>query len=667
MKNPLYLKDISLSSAWEIWKTALQKIGMWQVLGYEDIPLDEQAVGRVLYKPVWAKISSPHYHSAAMDGFAIRAESTERARLDDPVILNCDKDQLLPAASYVDTGDPLPGWANAVIPIENVEPINLNGEYALNSHSPECILIRESVPPWSHVRPLGEDIVTSQLVLPSGHELRPVDLGAIAASGNVEIQVAKKPRVAIIPTGTELVPISRIAKIGEIIEFNSMVLAAQVNSWGGQSTRLPIIPDVFEAIRKQVEDASQNFDLILLNAGSSTGSEDYSRSVVEDIGKLLVHGIAIRPGHPVILGIINGTVPIVGVPGYPVSTALTGEIFIEPLLSKWLGKPAIEPLTIEARLTHKLTSPAGDDDYLRVVVGRVGDEVVAAPLQKGSGVISSLVKADGILIIPSGIQGLSAGEKVRINLYCSPHVINRTILAIGSHDIALDLVSEYILKKNRRFVSSNAGSMGGLIALQRKEAHLAGSHLLDPLTGVYNISYVKKYLAEISVKVISFASRQQGFIVQKGNPRHITSLEDLVNPDFRFVNRQRGSGTRVLLDYNLGILGLDKGKIRGYNIEEYSHLAVAAGIAGGRADFGLGIEAAAIALDLDFIPLITELYELVIPKEYYDSDLLQPLLDLLSCRQFQNKVLELPGYDISNMGQLSFETLEYKGEPHVNF
>ena len=357
-----------------------------------------------------------------------------------------------------------------------------------------------------------------------------------------------------------------------------------------------------------------------------------------------------------LLGIINGTVPIIGVPGYPVSTALTGEIFIEPLLSKWLGKPAIEPLTIEARLTHKLTSPPGDDDYLRVVLGRVGDEVVAAPLQKGSGVISSLVRADGILIIPSGTQGLSAGEKVRINLYCSPHEIDRTILSIGSHDIALDLVSEYIQEKNRRFVSSNAGSMGGLIALQRKEAHLAGSHLLDPLTGVYNISYVKKFLAEIPVKVISFASRQQGFIVQKGNPRHIFSLEDLVNPDFRFVNRQRGSGTRVLLDYNLGKLGLDKEKIRGYNIEEYSHLAVAAGIAGGRADFGLGIEAAAIALDLDFVPLFTELYELVIPGEYYDSDLLQPLLDLLSCRQFQDKVLELPGYDVSTMGQLSFET-----------
>ncbi len=650
----VYLHDIPLPEARARLEAALQAAGRAGRLGVEDIPLDEHALGRVLAEPVWAKLSSPHYHAAAMDGFAVRAEETAGAMPTAPVTLRCDE-----AAFYLDTGDPLPVWANAVIPIENVEPLDEAGQPAPDPRHPWAIRIRAGLPPWQHVRPMGEDIVATQLVLPEGHLLRPVDLGAIAACGHSHICVARRPRVAILPTGSELVPPGQPVRAGEIIEYNSLVLAAQVNAWGGEAHRFPITPDDFELIRQRVIGAARDHDLILLNAGSSAGSEDFSARVVQATGELLVHGVAVRPGHPVILGMVYPDaeknvppLPLIGVPGYPVSAALTGEIFVKPLLARWLGMAADEPVSITATLTRKVTSPAGDDDYLRVAVGRVGGRLLAAPLARGAGVITSLVRADGIALIPRGSQGLPAGAQVRVFLHRSPDELERTIFAIGSHDMTLDLMAQYLATRQRRLASANVGSLGGLIALQRGEAHLAGSHLLDSQTGEYNLTFVRQYLPGVPVKVIALVGRQQGLLVRKGNPLGIHSLRDLARPDVRFVNRQRGAGTRVLLDYHLVLLGLESSAVIGYNHEEYTHLAVAAAVASGRADCGLGIAAAAQALDLDFIPLFQERYDLVIPTEHYQSELLAPLLDLLHQRNFRQAVAGLPGYDVSPMGEL---------------
>jgi putative molybdopterin biosynthesis protein len=401
--------------------------------------------------------------------------------------------------------------------------------------------------------------------------------------------------------------------------------------------------------------------LILINAGSSAGSEDYSARVVETLGTLFVHGVAVRPGHPVILGMIRPVgdlqraIPVIGVPGYPVSAALTGEIFIEPLLARWLGRSPAEPLTVRALLTRKVTSPAGDDDYLRVAVGQVGHSLLAAPLARGSGVISSLIRADGIVIIPAGSQGLPAGAEVTVNLYRQPGELYRTILAIGSHDMTLDVLAQFIAGRGRRLASSNVGSLGGLVALRRGEAHLAGSHLLDPVTGEYNRSYIRQYLPGIPVKVVALVGRQQGLMVQDGNPKGIQALADLSRPDVTIVNRQRGAGTRVLLDYHLEKLGIRPGILRGYEHEEYTHLAVAAAIASGRADAGLGIAAAAQALGLEFIPLFQEPYELVIPQQFYESEQLSPLLETLADSAFRQVVAALPGYDIAHMGEVVAE------------
>jgi len=664
----VYLHDIPLSQAQARLRQALQDAGLWRVLGTEDILLDENALGRVTAEPIWAEISSPHYHASAMDGFAVRAVSTNGAMPSAPVTLFVGSQ-----AQYVDTGDPLPEWANAVIPIENVESLDANGDITAAIRQPSSVRIRAAVAPWSHVRPLGEDIVATQLVLPAGHILRPADLGAIAASGHQTILVSRKPKVAILPTGTELVPIGSKLKSGDILEYNSLVMAAQIKAMGGEATRYPITKDDFDLICERVQEAAQTHDLVLLNAGSSAGAEDFSSRVVQKLGTLLVHGVAVRPGHPVILGMIKkelgirnqesgnlmpnplSLIPIVGVPGYPVSAALTVDIFAEPVLAKWLGRRPLELPTETATLTRKLVSPAGDDDYVRVAVGNVGGKILAAPLSRGAGVITSLVQADGLALIPSGVQGMDAGEQVKVHLYRSRAEIDRTIFCIGSHDLTLDLMAQFLAEHDRRLASANVGSQGGLVALRRGEAHLAGSHLLNPETGEYNISYIRQYMPNIPVKVVALVGRDQGLMVRKGNPKGIKSLGDLTQPEAQFVNRQRGAGTRVLLDYQLNLMGMSADSILGYTQEEYTHLGVAAAIASGRADCGLGISAAAQALDLDFIPLFQERYDLVIPKEHAVSPLMAPLFELLADRNFQNAVSKLPGYDVSVMGKIILE------------
>jgi putative molybdopterin biosynthesis protein len=649
-KRQVYLDDIPLDEAWRRFIAAMESAGTWRAFSGEDVPLDA-ALGRVTAKPVWAALSSPGYHASAMDGYAVRSADTLGATETAPVRLRLGPDG---QAQYVDTGDPLPSWADAVIMIEQTQPIS---DGAISA---EYIEIQASVAPWTSVRPMGEDMVATELVLPANHVLTPVDLGAIAGCGYATVNVRRKPRVAIIPTGTELVTVEQVnqngLKPGDIIEYNSLVLAAEVRGWGGEPHRLPIVPDDYERIEATIREAAATHDLVLVNAGSSAGSEDFTARVVEELGQLLVHGVAVRPGHPVILGVVespipNTFVPIIGVPGYPVSCALTGEIFVEPILSRWLGLSPRAKAKVEATITRKLFSPMGEDEWVRVTVGRVGGRIVAAPLSRGAGVITSLVRADGIVRIPRFSEGVDAGQSVTVELYRDPSEIERTIVHIGSHDLCLDLLAQFLADSSRRLTSANAGSLGGLVALRRGEAHLAGSHLLDPQTGNYNVSYVKQYLPDVPVVLVTFVHREQGLIVAPGNPKGIKGLADLARPDVCYVNRQRGAGTRILLDYHLGQLGIDPAQVCGYAREEYTHLAVAVAVQSGVADCGLGIAAAARALRLDFIPLEQERYDLVIPQTHYESDLLRPLLDLIRGPDFRRTVAELPGYDATHMGE----------------
>ena len=660
MKRKIYLEDIPLDEAISTFENALKEVGLLSPLPAETIAVRE-ACDRVTAEPIWAKISSPHYNASAMYGYALRSRDTEGATETSPltftlVTSNQKLGNFERPAVGVDTGQPLPEWADSVVMVENTQQITgPSGELAIE--------IRASTAPWKHVRLMGEDMVASELVIPANYRLRPVDLGAITGSGHAQIRVYRRPKVAIIPTGSELIGITDAVaeslQPGNIIEYNSIVLAAQVEKWGGIATCWPIIPDDFLSIQQAVRDAAQNNDLILVNAGSSAGTKDFTARIVESLGRLLVHGIAIRPGHPVILGVIGGDpvhdeamAAIIGVPGYPVSTALTSEIIVQPLLARWQGQPAPRAETIRATTSRKIMSHTGDDDFVRVVVGKVNENYIATPISRGAGVISSLVRADGLVRIPRFSEGLNAGANVDVYLYRTPKDIDNTVVAIGSHDLTLDLISQLLSAKGlgQRLSSANVGSLSGLLALRRGEAHIAGSHLLDPKSGEYNDEYVKRYVPNRDMVLVSLVEREQGWIVPQGNPRGLASWDDILAPDIRLINRQRGAGTRVLLDFELGKRGIDGINVCGYKEEAYTHLSVAAAVSSGAADVGLGIAAAARALDLDFVPLAKEQFELVMAQENYESKLLQPLLDLLLDGEFLAAVNLMPGYSTERTG-----------------
>jgi putative molybdopterin biosynthesis protein len=640
MSRDIYLQDIPLEEALERFWSALDRAGALAPLSGEDVNIPD-ALGRVTAAPVFARTSVPHYHASAMDGIAVRADDTLGASETSPLRLRGGTQ-----ATWVDTGDPLPPDTNAVIMAEHVQDV---GDDQLEILAP--------VAPWQHVRPMGEDLVATELVLPENHALSAVDLGALTAAGHTCVRVRKRPRVAILPTGSELVEPGAPLPPGAIVDFNSVVLAGQVSEWGGEPTRLPITPDDRARIRDRVQSALEHNEVVLVNAGSSAGSEDYTAAIVRELGELLVHGVAIRPGHPLVLGIARGRA-LLGIPGYPVSAILTSQLFLRPLLYRLQGLPPPPRPIAQATITRKLLSPMGEEEYVRVKLGQVGDRLMAAPLSRGAGVIMSMVRADGLARIPRFSEGIHAGADVEVELLRSMDDVRQTVVAIGSHDLALDLLSNQLARRSpgASLASANVGSLGGLLALARDEAHLAGSHLLDEQSGEYNVSYIQRHLAGRQIVLVHLAGRVQGMIVPSGNPKRVMQLGHLARSDVLFVNRQRGSGTRVLLDYQLRKLGLGPTEIKGYEREEYTHLAVAADVASGAADVGLGILAAARALGLDFVPLFNEQYQLVIPREHFESPILASLLEIIRGQDFRAEVDALGGYDVADMGRVVWET-----------
>ncbi|RME25035.1 MAG: molybdopterin biosynthesis protein [Deltaproteobacteria bacterium] len=637
MSRRIYLNDVPLGKAVGEFLAALESEGMG-MLEPETVEL-ERAAGRVCAEDVWARVCSPHYHACAVDGYAVRAGDCEGASETSPVYLEPGSQ-----AVEVNTGEPLPEGYDAVVMVEHTNLVEREGSPAVE--------IMQPVHPWQNVRLVGEDIVAGELVVPRNKVLQPADLGAIAAAGHGTVAVRRKPRVAVIPTGSELVPAGRDPVPGKIYEFNSITIAASLRQWGAEAERLDPVDDVPELIEKAVRDAVERFDMVVVNAGSSAGTRDYTATVVEKLGKLVVHGIAIRPGHPVVLGIV-GRKPVLGIPGYPVSALLSLELLARPVIARWLGVRLQQPGRVNATLVRKLFSPFGKDEFVRVCVGRVGERLVAVPLGRGAGVISSLSRASGILRIPSHSEGFHAGATVEVDALLPQEQLENTIMCIGSHDPALDLLASWIAQRTEgvSLFTSHVGSTAGLKALAEGYAHLGGCHLLDEETGEYNLQAVKKMLRGREVVILGFVYRLQGLMVPKGNPKGIRTIEDLARQDVTFINRQRGTGTRVLLDYNLRKLGMSPDAIKGYQRQAGTHLAVAAAVASGAADCGLGVLSAARAMGLDFIEVARERYDLVIPVEHYRSDLLRPLLDVVRDRDFQRAVEKMGGYVTEDMGR----------------
>ena len=629
-----FVSDVPAAEALAAWRAARAAAGCPERVEAVRLPV-AYSVGRVTAAPVWAARSSPAFDSAAMDGIAVRAEDTVGASDTSPVVL--------PAGAYevVDTGDPLPPGYDAVIMREDVHHTDAGAE------------VRAAVPPYQHVRTIGEDISATELLLPEGHRLRPVDAAASAAAGVVELQVRRAPRVVVVPTGDEIRPIGSDLRPGEIPDTNSLMLAAQAREAGCETEVTGIVVDDPDAITAALRDAAARSDLVILVAGSSAGRDDYTARVVAAAGTLAVHGVAVRPGHPVVLGTV-GTTPVLGAPGFPVSAALTFDIFAAPLLAELEGAaPRQRPLAT-ARLARKLPSAIGMDDWVRVRLGRVGGDVVATPLPRGAGVLTSLVRADGLLVVPAGTEGHHAGERVSVELLRGPAEIDRTIVAIGSHDLVLDLAASWLRAADPliTLASSNVGSLGGLVALRDGLCHLAGSHLLDPATGEYTLPYLDRIFGpEADLAVVRLVHRQQGLLVAPGNPLGLSGIDDLKRPELRYVNRQRGAGTRVLLDQELAGRGIDPAGVTGYGREEHTHLAVAAAVAAGSADTGLGIQAAARAFGLDFVPVAQEPYDLVLRVGGLGDELLAPLWTLLDRPDFRAAVEALGGYSCAETGR----------------
>ncbi len=639
-RNKAYLNCLSRSQAQELWRQSLADAGYFAAPPAETVAVDA-ALGRVTAASVYAENSVPHYNGAAMDGIAVWAPDTYGAQETAPrrlTLLSAAK-PFAPGCCYmIDTGDAMPAGTNAVIMIED---IHIDGPAAE---------ITAAATPWQHVRIIGEDIVAREMVVPEHRAVTPVDIAALLAAGLEKVAVVKKPRVAVIPTGDELVATSGELKPGAILDVNSHMLAAAALSWGGDPVRLPIVRDNSQAIKAAVFAALQTSDMVIINAGTSAGREDYTADVLGDLGEVLAHGVAIKPGKPVVLAVCQGK-PVIGLPGYPVAAMLTAELFVRDILLARQKLPIPGPAPLDAALVKQVASTIGVEEYIRVSLGTIRGKTVAAPQGRGAGLISSLTKAQGIIAVDEASTGLAAGAVVPVTVFGRSNPAD-TILAVGSHDMALDLLGVHLRRRSGRLslACANVGSMGGIMAIRNNEAHIAGVHLLDPATGLYNVDQVRKCLPGTWL-LVHMAMRQQGLIVRPGNPLGLIGLADLARPGVAFVNRQRGSGTRMLLDYRLDQAGIDPAAIVGYEKEVGTHMAVAASVCAGAADAGLGVQAAALALGLDFIPVAAEQYDLIL-NFAADDERGQYIIDILRTEEFRREAEAMGGYDLSGAGRI---------------
>ncbi|SMF02528.1 molybdopterin biosynthesis protein [Desulfovibrio gilichinskyi] len=630
----IYLKTIPVLEAVAIAIAALDRATLVKP---ENIPVHE-ALNRVTSEAVRARCSSPTYHSAAMDGYAVKSDTTFSAREGLPLELIKNK-----TCISVNTGNALPDGMDAVIMIENIVD---NGD---------TISIEAPAFPWQHVRRIGEDIVATEMLLPRNHTISAFDIGALLSAGIYDIKVHEKIRMTFIPTGDEILPFADrpTPSAGEVIESNSQVFRALALGLGIEFTATSPVRDREDLLVKSVETALNNSHIVVIGAGSSAGSKDFTSKVIKQIGTLLVHGIAIMPGKPTVLGVAKNKL-LVGAPGYPVSAVVCFEDILTPVISWLSGKNPPEREKVQVRLARRTPSKPGMEEIIRLAVGKVGTGYTGVPLARGAGMITTLTKAQGFTRVPAGSEGIELNESVEVELFSGKQTLENILMHVGSHDNTIDLLGDILMGANTpiRLVSTHAGSMGGLTALKNDVALFAGAHLFDPESGDFNFPFIDRYLPNLDVTVINLAIRHQGFIVPKGNPQKITGIESLSDGKVNFINRQRGAGTRILFDYHLEKAKIDPESVTGYDREEFTHMAVAANVLTGTADCGLGIYAAAKALGLDFVPLAHERYDLIIPDKYIQDKRIIALIDLLKSDEIKKAIKILGGYEVPMTGKI---------------
>jgi len=631
-----YLTNLPLEDAREKYIAALIERGMTRD---QETIATVDALNRISAEAIYARISAPHYNACAMDGVALDSRLTFGASERTPVHIQSSD------YTWVNTGDQLPVGCDAVVMVEDV----IEGD--------GFITLYTAAVPWEHIRQIGEDISAGDMITPSLTEITPATIGALLACGVLQVNVVAKPVIGLIPTGDELVPLTDNPNSGSIIEFNTSIFAAMLTQWGCAPRKYPIAADTLPTIKGALETALGECDAVVLIAGSSAGKKDYAVSAMQELGEVIAHGIAIRPGKPAILAAATspqnkGVIPMLGLPGYPVSGMLVLEELFKPVVDLLTGRTGVQSEHCQVEVSRRLTSSLKYREYIRATLGRVRGKLVAVPLNRGAGVVSSMVKADGIIEVPQNVEGYEPGELVNVRLLRSMQDIERSLVITGSHDPLLDEIADIMKQRwpDSRISSSHVGSMGGILAVKRGEAHLGGIHLLDEASGVYNIPYLQRFFPDGGVVLIECVQRTQGLMVQPGNPLGITGLSDLARAGY--VNRQKGSGTRILLDYLLKQTGVDSSAINGYAREEYTHSSVAASIAAGTADTGLGIYSVAKAFGLDFVPIYQEQYDLLVLEDALQLDALKKLLDVLRSDAFAQRLAKLGGYKLEKPGEM---------------
>ncbi|MGM0602863.1 MAG: molybdopterin biosynthesis protein [Bacillota bacterium] len=633
MKRNIYLKKSETKKSLQKW---LNSFNDYQ-LNTETIKV-VNAEGRTVSQPVYARRSAPNFYASAMDGIAINAADSYEADERNPVTLNKEE------FAWIDTGDPVPDKFNAVIKIEEVNKIDSN-----------TVVIEKSTSPWQNIRMVGESVIKDTLIVPINTKLNFYHIGAFLEAGITEVEVYNKIKVGVIPTGNELVSADVTPQEGQLVDFNSQMVKVMAEKWGAEVRISDIIPDEEKELNKVFTEYNKKFDLTVILSGSSAGSEDFSRKVIEKEGDILTHGIDMMPGKPLILAEVNKK-PVIGLPGYPLSAIFTFYYFGQNII-KYIGEKEKIDIKFKNSITRrKISSSVGNNELKRVLLRYEGDDLISIPGKSGAAAMDSLIKSDGIALIKSSKEGIEAGAKLPVIPLKSESQIRNSLLLAGSHDLTLDIIKNEFASEHSGldFKYITSGSMGGLTSLKRGEAEIAGAHLLDTKTGNYNESFVKKLFGNDEMVIVNLVKREQGLMVLSGNPKNISGLEDVLEKNLNYINRQRGAGTRVLLDYLLEEKNIKREELNGYHREVYTHIAAAAAVASGGADAALGIKAAADIMDLDFIPIKEERYDFVFHKDMINNKKIEKLINLIRSSKFKNKILKMDGYKTEITGELKY-------------
>jgi len=586
----------------------------------EQVPIME-SVGRVVVTPVYASYSVPEVPLSAMDGIAVSSRNTIGASETAPVTLE--------SFARVNTGNIVPPEFDAVIMIEDTWEAG------------ERFQIRKAAAPGQHVRPAGEDIREGRLVLPRGHLVRAFDVGAMATYGITAIE-ARAVRIGIIPTGSELVPLGTRPKPGQVVESNTVMAQVFLGATGAKCTRYPIVRDDPDLIADTLRAAVKDNDLVIISAGSSAGTRDFTAGVIGSLGELLFHGVAVKPGKPVMLGKIQGK-PVLGLPGYPLAAQTALREFAAPLLESWGFAPAPK-YSVRVRLAQAVTSDLGFDEFVPVFVGRIGTSLWGTPFVRGPVVQTATVKANGYTHIPAQVEGYEAGTELEVLLTTDPGSIGRTLILTGTLDPALEELANLVHDEGLFIHASNTGNLAGMLALSRQTCHAAVLSLpADYLLPAYRP--LARHVVADEILFVHIATIGYGIATRDGlGPDDITKV--------RFLNTKSESPSRLILDALLSSRGIDASRVNGYLSEASGPAAVAVAIRNRTADAGICTAGIADAHGLQFVPLASEDYELAIRRDLLSDPRLGTLIALIRSPAYRALLGKTGGYTTERTGML---------------